>query len=339
MQRFLGVLGLLACCAGAGVVQAHEPPAAISWHSWNDDVFRQARTQQRFVLLDLEAIWCHWCHVMDETTYQDRDVGGLIAQKYIAVRVDQDSDPALAARYQDYGWPATIVLAADGTEIVKRRAYLPPAQMASMLAAIIKDPSPGPSVITEEAVEPAHSAVLQESRRRALIATYFESFDPQYAGWGSEQKFIDADSLEYALAHAKSEPQQAAMAAKTLDAATALIDPVWGGVYQYAERRDWQAPHFEKIMSFQTQYVRLYSEGYRVLGTAAYLKAAQRIDRYLETFLTSADGAFYTSQDADVDAQLTGHVFYAMTDAQRRRSINPRIDTHIYARENGWAIL
>ena len=339
MQRFLGVLGLLACCAGAGVVQAHEPPAAISWHSWNDDVFRQARTQQRFVLLDLEAIWCHWCHVMDETTYQDRDVGGLIAQKYIAVRVDQDSDPALAARYQDYGWPATIVLAADGTEIVKRRGYLPPAQMASMLAAIIKDPSPGPSVITEEAVEPAHSAVLQESRRRALIATYFESFDPQYAGWGSEQKFIDADSLEYALAHAKSEPRQAAMAAKTLDAATALIDPVWGGVYQYAERRDWQAPHFEKIMSFQTQYVRLYSEGYRVLGTAAYLKAAQRIDRYLETFLTSADGAFYTSQDADVDAQLTGHMFYAMTDAQRRRSINPRIDTHIYARENGWAIL
>jgi hypothetical protein len=130
MQRFLGMLGLLACGAGAGVAQGHEPPAAIGWQSWNDDVFQQAHAQERFVLLDLEAIWCHWCHVMDETTYQDRDVGRLIAQKYIAVRVDQDSDPALSARYQDYGWPATIVLAADGTEIVKRRGYLPPAQMA-----------------------------------------------------------------------------------------------------------------------------------------------------------------------------------------------------------------
>ena len=72
----------------------------------------QARAQKRFVLLDLEAIWCHWCHVMDQTTYQDRDVTRLIAEQYIAVRVDQDADPALAARYQDYGWPATIVLAA-----------------------------------------------------------------------------------------------------------------------------------------------------------------------------------------------------------------------------------
>src|SRR3984957_19873744 len=188
MQRFLGVLGLLACCAGAGVCGAPEPPAAISGHSWNDDVFRQARTQQRFVLLDLEAIWCHWCHVMDETTYQDRDVGGLIAQKYIAVRVDQDSDPALAARYQDYGWPATIVLAADGSEIVKRRGYLPPAAMAALLAAIIKDPSPGPSVVSQGAGQPAHSAILNGKARAALVATYFESYDSEYAGWGMVQK-------------------------------------------------------------------------------------------------------------------------------------------------------
>ena len=339
MQRLLYWMGLLACCAFGGAAQAAQPSAGITWHSWNDELFQQARAQNRFVLLDLEAIWCHWCHVMDQTTYQDRAVEGLIDQKYIAVRVDQDADPALSVRYQDYGWPATIVLAPDGTEIVKRRGYLSPDSMASLLAAIIKDPSPGPSVVAQEAIEPAHSAGLNEQGRKALLTTYFDSYDAQYAGWGTEQKFIDADSLEYALAHAKSEPRQAAMARKTLDASRSLIDPVWAGVYQYSDTRDWQSPHFEKIIAFQTQYIRLYAQGYRLLGSAAYLKAAQSIDHYVESFLTSPEGVVYTSQDADVDTQLTGHLFYAMGDTERRRHPSPRIDTHVCARENGWAIL
>ena len=338
MQRFLSVAALLlGAAAGAHAATAPAAPA-ISWHGWSDEVFAQARAHQRFVLLDLEAVWCHWCHVMDETTYQDQKVTQLISQQYIAVRVDQDADPALAARYQDYGWPATIVLAADGSEIVKRRGYLAPEAMASLLAAIIKDPSPGPSVVAQEKVQPARSALLSAAERKALSTTYFDSYDAQYAGWGSAQKFIDADSLEYALAHAQLAPKEAAMARNTLIAAQALIDPVWGGVFQYSDERDWKSPHFEKIMSFQTQYIRLYAQGYRVLGDVAFLKAAQRIDGYVQNFLTSPEGVVYVSQDADVDAQLTGHVFYAMSDAERRRHPNPRIDSHVYARENGWEI-
>lgn len=337
MQRFLGAMLLLTC----GIVRADAQPSAsapTTWHAWNSALFVQARAQKRFVLLDLEAVWCHWCHVMDATTYQDREVQRLIGERYIAVRVDQDADPALAARYQEYGWPATIVFAADGSEIVKRRGYLPPDAMASMLAAIIKDPAPGPSVVAPPLVRPARSAVLSPVERKELIAIYFESYDAQHAGWGTTQKFIDADSLEYALAHAKGDHAQAAMARGTLAAATLLIDPVWGGVYQYSDRPDWQSPHFEKLMSFQTQYVRLYAEGYRLLGDASFLSAAQRIDHYVEKFLTSPAGVVYTSQDADVDAQLTGHVFYAMSEAERRRHPSPRIDMHVYARENGWAI-
>jgi uncharacterized protein len=339
MQRFLCLMALLGCAAGAAQAAPPASAPAIDWRIWSDDVFTQARAQQRFVLLDLEALWCHWCHVMDQTTYQDRQVKELIGQQYIAVRVDQDADPALAARYQDYGWPATIVLGADGTEIVKRRGYISPPAMAAMLAAIIKDPAPGPSVVAQEPVQPAHSALLSEAERKALSATYFEAYDAQYGGWGRAQKFIDADSLDYALAHSKSAPAQAAMARATLTAATALIDPVWGGVYQYSDERDWKSPHFEKIMSFQTQYVRLYAQGYRALGDAAFLEAARSIDRYVQNFLTSAQGVVYVSQDADVDAQLTGHLFYALSDAERRRHANPRIDMHVYARENGWQII
>jgi uncharacterized protein len=334
MQKIFWALTLLMC----GAAHAAATPTAISWRGWDDNLFAEAHAQQRFVLLDLEAIWCHWCHVMDQTTYEDRAVRQLIAQSYIAVKVDQDSNPALAVRYQDYGWPATIVLAADGTEIVKRRGYLPPQAMASMLAAIIKDPTPGPSVQAASAVHPARSAILTNGERQKLRATYFEAYDRDYAGWGHVQKFIDADSLEYALAHGRAEPRQADMARATLSAATALIDPVWGGVYQYSDQRDWHSPHFEKLMSFQAQYVRLYAEGYRMLGDQRFLKAALSIERYVSEFMTSADGAVFTSQDADVDEKLTGSAFYALGDAERRGQRQPRIDIHAYARENGWMI-
>src|SRR5262249_4964013 len=116
--------------------------AHIDWQPWSDSVFERAAREHRFVLLDLEAVWCHWCHVMDEVTYSDPKVIELIQSKYIAVRVDQDSRPDISRRYEDYGWPATVVFNAEGGEIVKRRGYLAPRVMTSMLEEIIVDPSP-----------------------------------------------------------------------------------------------------------------------------------------------------------------------------------------------------
>jgi thiol:disulfide interchange protein len=141
MNRRLLAAALLALASP----RAHAE-GAIAWQPWSDAAFAKARQEHRFVILDLEAVWCHWCHVMDETTYRDPKVIALMGSRYVAVRVDQDSRPDLANRYEDYGWPATIVFAADGSEIVRRRGYLDPAEMASMLQAIIDDPSPGPSV-------------------------------------------------------------------------------------------------------------------------------------------------------------------------------------------------
>jgi uncharacterized protein len=111
-----------------------EPPSGkLNWLSWLDAVFSQAKNEQRFVLLDLEAVWCHWCHVMDVTTYRDPKVLALLHGRYLTVRVDQDSRPDLSNQYEDYGWPATVVFDAAGHEIVRRQGYLTPDEMASML--------------------------------------------------------------------------------------------------------------------------------------------------------------------------------------------------------------
>jgi uncharacterized protein len=263
----------------------------------------------------------------------------LIDQRYIPVRVDQDGNPDLSSRYGDWGWPATIIFAPDGTELAKIRGYIEPERMQALLQAIIDDPTPGPSVFSQTAVVPAASVFLSKDQRDKLSRNFDESYDYDHGGWGNVLHYIDADSMDLDMALSEAGDKKAEGAArKTLDAAIALIDPVWGGVYQYSDQIDWSSPHFEKIMSFQAQYLRQYSQSYARWHDQRYLKAAASIEAYLTNFLLSPDGAFYVSQDADLNHDIDGHKYYALDDAGRRKLGFPRVDTHLYARENGWAV-
>ncbi len=311
----------------------------VKWSSWGEDLFARASAEKRFVILDLEAVWCHWCHVMEKTTYADPEVVGLLDSKYLPVRVDQDANPDLSSRYGDWGWPATIIFGPDGSEIAKIRGYIEPERMQALLKACIDDPSPGPSVGEAFEVKPSTSTFLTKAQRAQLAKNYDESYEETIGGWGASQKYIDADSLDYAMSRAEAGEVAAVQRARqTLDAAIALIDPVWGGVFQYSEAGSWTHPHFEKIMSFQAQYLRQYSQAYALWKDAKYLSAARDIERYLADFLLAPAGAFYVSQDADLDRETDGHKFYALDNAGRRKLGMPRIDKNIYARENGWAI-
>jgi uncharacterized protein len=325
---------------GAALLLAAQGNAApIAWQShWSDAVFAQAARDNRFVILDLHAVWCHWCHVMDEKTYGDPKVQALIAKRFVAVSVDADSDPDLNARYGDWGWPATIVLAADGTEIVKRRGYIPPQQMAALLQAIIDDPSPGPSVAPPVVIGEGGGSRLT-SHERAALQTYDAIYDDQHGGWGDVHKFIDATALELTYSKIDAGDMVALHRARqTLDANLRLIDPVWGGVYQYSDAVDWRSPHYEKLMAFQADDLRLYIEAYARWKDPRYLAAARSLYLYMTKFLAAPDGGFYVSQDADVSAQISGHDFYTKDDAGRRAVGMPRVDVHEYARETGWAI-
>jgi uncharacterized protein YyaL (SSP411 family) len=335
-MKFVRALAFAIAAFAVSPSFAAEP---IQWHGWNDELFSRATAEQRFVILDLEAVWCHWCHVMEKTTYADPEVTKLLASKYIAVRVDQDANPDLSSRYGDWGWPATIVFAPDGTEIAKIRGYIEPARMQALLKAIIDDPSPGPSVGEAFEIKPSASVFLNEEQRAELVKNIDESYDDNLGGWGENQKYIDPDSMDYAMTRAEAGDATAARRARqTFDAAIALIDPVWGGVFQYSEGGSWSKPHFEKIMSFQAQYLRQYSQAYALWKDEKYLTAARDIERYLAGFLIGPDGAFYVSQDADLDHDTDGHKYYALDDAGRRKLGMPRIDKNFYARENGWAI-
>ena len=341
MKRSLSALVLLLALSTPLFAQKSAPSIAhLTWQPRSDKAFSDAKRENRFVLLDLEAVWCHWCHVMDANTYSDPAVIKLLNSHYVVVKADQDSRPDLSARYQDFCWPATIVFDAQGHEIAKRQGYLAPDEMASMLQAIIDDPSPGPSVEPAPELRIPPNAVLGAPIRQKLVANYFAGYDPKFGSWGTDQKFLDWDSVEYSMVLARRDgnAQAAHMARQTLDEQLHLLDPAWGGVYQYSTDGDWNSPHFEKIMQMQAENLRIYSLAYGQFQDPKYLRAAQEIRRYLKTFLTSPEGAFYTSQDADV---IEGHHsadYFALDDAHRRAQGIPRVDKHMYARENGWAI-
>ena len=211
--------------------------------------------------------------------------------------------------------------------------------MASMLQAIIDDPSPGPSVQPPPALKIPVNGVLSAPVRKRLEENYASGYDEKHGSWGFDQKYLDWDSVEYSMMLARRGDSKAEHRARqTLDEQRHLLDPAWGGVYQYSTDGDWNSPHFEKIMQMQAENLRIYSLAYAQWKDPAYLHAAREIQRYLKTFLTSPDGAFYTSQDADL---VDGHHsadYFALDDAHRRALGVPRVDTHIYARENGWAI-
>jgi uncharacterized protein YyaL (SSP411 family) len=333
MSRTLLIAALLFAAAPARAEDA------IAWQPWSDAAFAAAKRDHKFVIMDLEAVWCHWCHVMDEVTYRDPRVIALMGASYVAVKVDQDSRPDLANRYEDYGWPATIVFAADGSEIVRRRGYLSPEEMASMLQAIIDDPSPGPSVTADGSQKPPSAVhpgdALTEEIRKGLLAGY----DREVGGWSGEHKFLDADNVEYCLrAAGRGDAEAAAIARDMLRLQRQLFDAAWGGVYQYSAAGDWVHPHFEKIMSIQADNLRIYAMASEQWPAWGYREAAGGIRRYLRNFLQSPDGAFFTSQDADlVPGEHAGNYFLLDDDARRARGI-PRVDKHLYARENGWVI-
>jgi uncharacterized protein YyaL (SSP411 family) len=204
----------------------------IIWKGWSDANFAQAKTENRFVILDLEAVWCHWCHVMAQKTYNQPQIIKLINDHFIAVKVDQDARPDLSNRYQDYGWPATIIFNANGQEVAKMAGFIPPQEMVITLRSIIKNPATSP-IKTEISVPKNWNvdAYLSPKQKQTLIQNQDSFYDADHKGWGGKdggQKYLDPDATEYAMTQATEGNKTAEkMAKETLNAQIALLDPVW----------------------------------------------------------------------------------------------------------------
>ena len=319
------LLALALACAHAPGPRA--PGSAVDWHGWGKETFELAKAEKRYLLVDCSAEWCHWCHVMDDTTYKDPRVLDVLEKRFVAVRIDIDARPDFAERYADWGWPATIVLSPDAQELGKFRGYLPPEQLLGLVAELDKAsaelaPADDPGIAIAE---------LPMAVKHALERLEF-FWDSHDGSWGLRRKVPIGMNVTWELTAGNRE-----RGVFTLEKQAALLDPVWGGIYQYSAAEDWGSPHFEKLMTYQAPNLEAYA-------LAGMRDRARGIARYIFDFLTSPEGTFYVNQDADLNAHardkgfVEGKDYYAKDDAGRRRLGIPWVDAHVYARENGMAI-
>jgi uncharacterized protein len=325
MRLLPALLLVMGCATTRGTPVAHEPSGApkdpLAWAELNAETLARARKERRFVVMDGAAEWCHWCHVMEATTYHDPAVQALLRDRFIAVKVDIDTRPDIQDRYSDYGWPATVIFSPDAEEIGKYRGYIPPDRFVEILRDVVAS---GDQQKVAQKSEPPPARALSED-----------------ALWWM-QRFAEVELEEYW--DAKTDAAAKERLVFVLDKQKGVMDPVWGGVYQYSTDNDWDHPHFEKLMPYQAGAIDNYASAYMLTKDARHLETARSVQRYVEGFLLSKEGGFYATQDADLNAHergkryMHGHEYYAKPDAERRALGIPRVDTHEYARENGLAI-
>ena len=305
---------------------AHQP---VHWLPWGDAAFARARAEDKPMLLDIGAVWCHWCHVMDGESYEDPSVAEVLNRDFVCVKVDRDERPDVDARYQravqalsgQGGWPLTAFLTPEG-EVFFGGTYFPPEGnhygrpgFRSVLLQVGRAYREDRERITTNAraIRQHVMESLNEAKPGAVSAALVElgadqiarMFDTRYGGFGTAPKFPHPAACEFLLTrwHDTKLDWQREVVEKTLSAMArgGIRDHLGGGFHRYATDERWIVPHFEKMSYDNSELLRAYLSACQAFGTPLFREVATGIvDWVLEVLSDKDRGAFYTSQDADL---------------------------------------
>lgn len=304
---------------------------------WGEPAFERARREDKPVLLAISAVWCHWCHVMDETSYSDEAVIAAINERYVPVRVDNDRRPDVNARYNQGGWPTTAFLTPGGA-LLAGATYMPPDQMRAALDQIAEFYRTNRAQIEHRATEllskagsseTAEAGELREDAIAAVAGHISRAYDEQYAGFGDAPKFPMVDVLEFLLQEYRVTHEQRLydMVAKSLLAMTGggMYDHVEGGFFRYSTTRDWTVPHFEKMTEDHAGFLRVLATLAHTTRNARFRETIVSATGYVRRVLRDPQTGFFAgSQDAD-------EAYYALPLEERRRMQAPYVDRTSYS--------
>jgi uncharacterized protein len=313
----------------------HQP---VEWHEWSAGAFEKAARENKPVLLDIGAVWCHWCHVMDRESYENPAIAKLINENYVAVKVDRDERPDVDSRYQaavqaisgQGGWPLTAFLTPDGRPFFGG-TYFPPEdhygrpgfqRILATLAAAYREKHGEVMESAEHvmaAIDRAESfggrsgeisPVLVEEMVKAAV----QSFDPQNGGFGSAPKFPHPSILDLLVDHCggHEDAQALRVVTTTLDrmAQGGVYDQLAGGFHRYSVDERWVVPHFEKMSYDNSELLKNYVHAHQLTRNEFYAHVARDIIRWMDEWLSDRERAgFYASQDADIDLHDDGDYF------------------------------
>ncbi|MGQ0813755.1 MAG: DUF255 domain-containing protein [Gemmatimonadota bacterium] len=292
----------------------------INWRTWSHDAFAEAAAADKPILLNLTAVWCHWCHLMDETTYSEAGLIQLINDKLIPVRVDADQHPHVQDRYIAGGWPTNAFLTPTG-EVLWSGTYVPPEQFTQVASGVLGAWGERRAELKLEierrrkaldAARGRHHVVGLVRREAAddVLSATIDAYDERNGGFGTEPKFPYVDAIELLFVHGvRDNADYLRMGEQSLDGMLAgqLWDSKVGGFYRYATAADWSSPREEKLLSVNAALLRIYALGASAHRRAEWRDIAKRIVAWVDSTLRLKDGLWRGSDAHDDDVLYTNY--------------------------------
>src|SRR6476661_7579981 len=309
----------------------HQP---VEWHEWSEEAFALAKRENKPILLDIGAVWCHWCHVMDRESYEDPEIAQIVNERFVAVKVDRDERPDIDSRYQvaiqaisgQGGWPLTAFLTSEGKPFYGG-TYFPPddhygrPSFKRVLLAISDAHANKNSDVSEQAKMVGKAGEFSPKVIEEIIEAALRMFDETNGGFGTAPKFphpsmIDLLIDQYSRAGVEGRPYTAEQLkhvfATTLEkmARGGVYDQLAGGFHRYSVDERWIVPHFEKMSYDNSELLKNYVHAHHATGSEFFKTVARDIIRWTDEWLSDRQhGGFYASQDADISLDDDGDYF------------------------------
>jgi uncharacterized protein YyaL (SSP411 family) len=321
----------------------HQP---IQWHEWGDEAFAAAQRENKPMLLDIGAVWCHWCHVMDRESYDSPEVAELINERFIAVKVDRDERPDIDSRYQvaisaitgQGGWPLTAFLTPHGKPFYGG-TYFPPddgygrPSFKRVLLAISDAYHNKNADVTDQA-KMVEAAIAQNESFAGksgdftpkivneILQSSLATYDGRNGGFGSAPKFPHPAIVDLIIDRyvRTGDDQLRDVFVTTLQkmANGGMYDQLAGGFHRYSVDEHWTVPHFEKMSYDNSELLKCYVHAFQVTGSEFFANTARDIIRWMDEWLSDREnGGFYASQDADYSMDDDGDYFTWTLDEAR----------------------
>ena len=326
----------------------HQP---VNWNEWGAEAFEIATKEDKPILLDIGAVWCHWCHVMDRESYEDPSLAKVINEHFVAVKVDRDERPDVDSRYQaavsaisgQGGWPLTAVLTPDGkpffggTYFPRDDRYGRPGFERVLLTMADVWKNKRTDVLESAASVIAAIEHGENFAGRAgslslgivdkLVESALKQFDPRHGGFGSQPKFPHPAAIDLLIDVAGRTGNEAVREAAfvTLEkmARGGVYDHLAGGFHRYSVDERWVVPHFEKMLYDNAGLLANYVHAFQSFVDADAARIARDIIRWLDEVMTDRErGGFYASQDADLSLDDDGD-YFTWTHAEAAAVLTP----------------
>ena len=321
------------------------------WQQWGPEAFALAKAEDKPILLDIGAVWCHWCHVMDRESYESAEVAAILNAHFIPVKVDRDERPDVDARYQaavaaisgQGGWPLTVFLTPEGkpffggTYFPPQDAYGRPSFQRILLAIAQAFGERREEVETEsEGLMHAlahsegmlgHSGDFSPRIVEQMVQAALGAFDRENGGFSQAPKFPHPPVIDLLIDwYARSgEEQVGKVITTTLEkmARGGVYDQLAGGFHRYSVDEHWRVPHFEKMAYDNSELLKNYVHAWQATDNAFFRDVARDILRWLGDWLSDRErGGYYGSQDADIDLDDDG-AYFTWTLEEATAVLNP----------------